>query len=385
MRTAVAYIAILLLAGCATTGPTSSTRYWKLDGCTNAPNPRVNFNRSDGTRVATIDRLVCERLQTAATKIQNAASYQVSQIYISDLEAVNAFATFDKNGQPIVIANIGMLQAIGADEDAWAGLLGHEIAHLVRNHREGRQEAKSAAKGGGQVVGNILSHLIPGVGGWAAGTVAGTATQWAMYGAYTRPQEAEADQLGLTWMVAAGYDPRGLTRLFDILAKQSSPPAFLSTHPGAEDRAKIVQDYVNKTRHAVASPDVGQGRSQQAVASPVLGQQRLPPCPGSYNAATWTNCVGELTSPTGANYVGEFRDGKFNGQGTYTFPNGAKYVGEYKDSRRNGQGTYSYSDGRKYVGEYRDGMRNGQGIEYRPDGTILQSGTWKNDLSVTGQ
>jgi len=258
MRTALAYTAILLLAGCATTGPTSSTRYWKLEGCTNLPNPRVNFNRQDGTRIATIDRLVCERVQTAATKIQNAASYQVSQIYITDLEAVNAFATFDKNGKSFVIANIGMLQAIGADEDAWAGLLGHEIAHLVRNHREGRQEAKSAAEVGGQVVGNILSFLVPGVGGWAAGTVGGTATQWAMYGAYTRPQEAEADQLGLTWMVAAGYDPRGLTRLFEILSKQSSLPAFLSTHPGGEDRAKSVQDYVNKTGQVAASPDSGQ-------------------------------------------------------------------------------------------------------------------------------
>jgi hypothetical protein len=80
----------------------------------------------------------------------------------------------------------------------------------------------------------------------------------AMYGAYTRPQEAEADQLGLTWMVAAGYDPRGLTRLFEILSKQSSLPAFLSTHPGAEDRAKTVQDYVSKTGQIVASPDSGQ-------------------------------------------------------------------------------------------------------------------------------
>ena len=38
-----------------------------------------------------------------------------------------------------------------------------------------------------------------------------------------------------------------------------------------------------------------------------------------------------------------------------------KYVGEYKDGKRNGQGTFTYPDGEKYVGEFKDGERNGQG------------------------
>ena len=93
------------------------------------------------------------------------------------------------------------------------------------------------------------------------------------------------------------------------------------------------------------------GRSQQAKAPPSTTPHRSLSCPGSYNAATWTNCVGETTFIDGAKYVGDWKDGKRNGQGTYTFPDGMKYVGEFKDSKRNGQGTYTWPDGRKYDGE----------------------------------
>ena len=52
----------------------------------------------------------------------------------------------------------------------------------------------------------------------------------------------------------------------------------------------------------------------------------LPNCRGS-NASTWTNCFGTFTYANGSKYVGEFKDGKMNGQGTYNFANGDKYVG----------------------------------------------------------
>ena len=78
----------------------------------------------------------------------------------------------------------------------------------------------------------------------------------------------------------------------------------------------------------------------------------LPPCPGDYDESTWTNCFGTITWASGSKYVGEFRNGKKNGQGTYTWANGYKYVGEYKNGKRNGQGTYTWASGAKYVGEY---------------------------------
>jgi hypothetical protein len=129
-------------------------------------------------------------------------------------------------------------------------------------------------------------------------------------------------------------------------------------------------------------PDASKG-PQQAGTSPSIKpvQRSLPPCPGSY-ALTWTNCVGPFTFTDGGTYVGEFRDGTFNGQGTVTWPNGMNYVGEFKDGNRSGQGTSTRPDGRKYVGEFRDGKTNGEGTEYRADGSILRSGIWADGVFI---
>ena len=105
----------------------------------------------------------------------------------------------------------------------------------------------------------------------------------------------------------------------------------------------------------------------------------LPPCPAS---GYFNNCFGTVTYANGDKYVGEYKDDKRNGQGTYTFgPKskwaGDKYVGEFKEGDYNGQGTYTHASGTKYVGEYKDDKRNGQGTFTFADGTI-EEGIWKD-------
>ena len=78
-------------------------------------------------------------------------------------------------------------------------------------------------------------------------------------------------------------------------------------------------------------------------------QSSLPPCAST--RGVWNRCIGTRISPTGK-YVGEFRDGGFNGHGTVTLPDGTKFVGEWKDGMPNGQGTVTLPDGTKYVGEF---------------------------------
>jgi len=63
----------------------------------------------------------------------------------------------------------------------------------------------------------------------------------------------------------------------------------------------------------------------------------------------------------GDKYEGEFKVGYRNGQGTYTWSDGEKYVGEWKYGRKSGQGTLTLSSGNKYVGEFKDGKKHGQG------------------------
>jgi len=85
----------------------------------------------------------------------------------------------------------------------------------------------------------------------------------------------------------------------------------------------------------------------------------LPKC--KVNDAQWTNCQGTEKDSLGGIYVGEFKEDKYHGQGTYTHPSGLKYVGEYVDSKAHGQGTITYGDGSKYVGEWKEDNYHGQG------------------------
>ena len=120
------------------------------------------------------------------------------------------------------------------------------------------------------------------------------------------------------------------------------------------------------------------------------------------------NGQGTYTHSFGNGYVGEFKDNNFSGQGTYiyadggkyvgefqnnllngygisTFVNGNKYVGNYKGGKLNGQGTFFFADGKKYLGEFKDDKYNGQGIFYSTNGSIEQSGIYKDGTLVTSQ
>ena len=149
----------------------------------------------------------------------------------------------------------------------------------------------------------------------------------------------------------------------------------------------------------------------------VFAQSNLPACQGS--SSNWSDCFGtyffEEGQWKGDKYVGTFKNGKFDGQGTYfhlanIVGKGDIYVGEYKDGKRSGQGTYHYlangpGKGDKYVGEFKGGMRNGQGaylrangnvqiseyqngdrhgrfIEYKSDGTRYRSGVYEQNELV---
>ena len=69
-------------------------------------------------------------------------------------------------------------------------------------------------------------------------------------------------------------------------------------------------------------------------------------------------------------YVGEIKNGKPNGQGTYTFPDGKKYEGKFKDGEFHGQGTFTSKDGGKFVGEWKDD-KEWNGNNYNKDGKII--------------
>ncbi|TCO06973.1 exonuclease domain-containing protein [Natronoflexus pectinivorans] len=81
---------------------------------------------------------------------------------------------------------------------------------------------------------------------------------------------------------------------------------------------------------------------------------------------------GQLTLSTGAVYRGDFVDNEYHGQGVLSFSDGRRYEGQFVDSEFNGHGTLIFPDGKKYVGEFEDDEFNGNGVLSYPDGRIYK-------------
>ena len=91
----------------------------------------------------------------------------------------------------------------------------------------------------------------------------------------------------------------------------------------------------------------------------------------------WTNCKGSYKTETGHKYTGLFKNGKIF-KGISIYPGGAKYVGQFKDSKPHGYGTFFWKNGNKYFGEWKDGKSHGNGTKIWNDGREY-AGTFKND------
>jgi hypothetical protein len=102
--------------------------------------------------------------------------------------------------------------------------------------------------------------------------------------------------------------------------------------------------------------------SWMLIFSPVnsFEKSKLPTCQGA-DPTKYNNCFGRETLANGDKYVGEYKNGKPHGNGTYTLANGSKYVGEYKNGLPEGKGTSTYAEGGSYVGEFKNGKPNGYG------------------------
>ena len=93
----------------------------------------------------------------------------------------------------------------------------------------------------------------------------------------------------------------------------------------------------------------------------------LPDCPSDQSVKRH-NCFGSFYYENLDVYMGEWKDNKFHGQGTFAGSRG-KFVGEWKEGKFHGQGTWIPGNGDKYVGEWKDGKFHGQGTFTFADGS----------------
>ena len=136
----------------------------------------------------------------------------------------------------------GLIERLQATDDEVAAVMGHEIAHALREH--GRERASQAmAQGIGiAVVGAVLRA--PGV--------AQDLTQMVIDLTFNLPNsrtdEVEADRIGVELAARSGYDPRAAVTLWEKMQKEgkSQPPQFLSTHPSHASRIGDLKGYAAK-------------------------------------------------------------------------------------------------------------------------------------------
>ncbi len=160
---------------------------------------------------------------------------------VADPQTVNAFAL--PGGQ--IFITTGLLSRLDTEAQL-AGVLGHEVGHVVARHG-----AEHLAK---QQLGAFLVNAI----GIAASdnpydarqaAVIAQAVQQLISLQYSREDELESDRLGIDFMTEAGYSPEGLVELMQVLRDAQggeAPPEFFSTHPNPNNRIEILEAMIEE-------------------------------------------------------------------------------------------------------------------------------------------
>lgn len=177
------------------------------------------------------------------------------QFYLlRDPRTINAFAL--PGGQVFLTA--ALLSRLSSEAQL-AGVLGHEVGHVVARHG-----AEHLAK---QQLG---ATLVTAVGVASSDDVQSARQAQAIAQAvnqmvslrYGREDELESDRLGLRFMTQAGYNPQGIVQLMQILAsarRGGQSPEFFSTHPNPENRVQRLQQSIAQTYQNGIPPQLESG------------------------------------------------------------------------------------------------------------------------------
>ena len=174
--------------------------------------------------------------------------------YMIDDPAYNAFATPAGH----IFINSGLVAALDS-EDELAGIIGHEMAHVVCRHisqKIERAKKISIATLAGVVAGALL-------GGTGASEAAGAVTMGSVAAgqslalAYSREDEMQADQIGLINLAKSGFSGEGLlSSLKKIRSREwfgsKEVPTYLKTHPAVEERMAYIDNWIHQSGRTIA-------------------------------------------------------------------------------------------------------------------------------------
>jgi predicted Zn-dependent protease len=161
------------------------------------------------------------------------------RFFIVNAREINAFAV--PGGY--IYVNRGLIERTNTLSQ-FAGVLGHEIGHVVRRHSV-QQMQKAQGANFGVVLACVLTSICGSDVGQTAINVGGTA----LFAKFSRDDEFEADQEGIRNVIRAGIHPRGIPEMFQILLNErdrgnTAVAAWFATHPTEEDRITRAQQAI---------------------------------------------------------------------------------------------------------------------------------------------
>jgi predicted Zn-dependent protease len=165
------------------------------------------------------------------------APYPFEFTVLADRETVNAFAL---PGGRIYITEA--LASLLQTEGELAGVLAHEIVHVIGRH-SAEQVARAQLTDGLTGAAVIATYDPENPSSQQQAAMAQMVGQ-VIGMRYGREDELESDRLGVAYMADAGYDPRALVRVMQVLAEASGgprQPEFLSTHPDPGNRIEAIE------------------------------------------------------------------------------------------------------------------------------------------------
>ena len=213
------------------------------------------------------DEVVLAYVQAIGQRIVAAAGTQPFsfRFYVAESDQVNAFAL----PAGYVYTNTGtLLRAVNASEVA--GVLAHEVGHVVRRHVAGNYR-RSQGVGILRQLGVLSAAVIGGAPAANAASLGGGLAAAAYLNSFGREAERESDAFAVQVLPRAGYDPGGMVSFFETLLRESGgagPPAFLSSHPTTGER-------IDATRAMIAAQGLPAGLQVHDGGRLEIIQQRI--------------------------------------------------------------------------------------------------------------
>lgn len=179
-------------------------------------------------------RAIAQRIiPSTAVFRQNAPGWKW-EVNVINSKELNAFCM---PGGKIMFYS-GLIEQLNLSDDEIAVVMGHEIAHALREHSR-EQVSQAIAADTALNIGAAVFGLNPNTA-----KLTGTAYQALVATKFSRTDETEADQIGLELSARSGYDPRTGVTLWQKMMqanKGNRPPEFLSTHPAEKNRIQEIQ------------------------------------------------------------------------------------------------------------------------------------------------